>query len=102
MTFINDLTIALFFVPFSQGNAITAALDCHPRLISRIQIHVLAYQFSHSGTADECSAWLKTEWEKGGIVPIDERPAPIPTKGAGKKAKKVEEERDRRKRQKSE
>ncbi|KAJ1023167.1 hypothetical protein NDA16_003320 [Ustilago loliicola] len=102
--------------PVLDGNAVTATLGCHPRLISQIQTFVLAWQYdqptAQGGVEKEegCKAWLKGEWEKGGIVPFDQRPPPPPGKGdkGGKKKKdpapaaKGAEEGDRRKRQKSE
>ncbi|CCF48968.1 hypothetical protein NDA11_003824 [Ustilago hordei] len=101
--------------PVLDGNAVTATLNCHPRLISQIQTFVLAWQYDQPAAQggvdkeEECKAWLKGEWEKGGIVPFDQRPPPPPSKGdKGKKTKdptaaaKPAEDRDRRKRQKSE
>ncbi|SPO40755.1 related to tRNA nucleotidyltransferase [Pseudozyma flocculosa] len=105
--------------PLLDGNAITATLQCYPRLISRVQTAVLAYQFEHlselpsatdrPAAAEEevakCAAWLRAEWEAGRIVPFDERPPPLPAasgSGKAKKAKKPQEAPDRRKRQKSE
>lgn len=100
--------------PVLDGNAVTAALGCHPRLISQIQTFVLAWQYDQPSAQggvekeEECKAWLKGEWEKGGIVPFDQRPPPPPGKGDKGKKKKdpapptKNEEADRRKRQKSE
>ncbi|KAN0061395.1 CCA tRNA nucleotidyltransferase, mitochondrial [Thecaphora frezii] len=97
--------------PLLDGNAITAALGCHPRLISRVQTAVLAYQFERldrlptaAEQADQeaaCVAWLNHEWNAGRIVPFEERPPPVP-QAKGKKAKKADDGPDRRKRQKSE
>ncbi len=60
-------------------------------------------------------AWLKAEWEKGGIVPLDQRPAPPPGRVKRARERKRRSQRagffnskgeaedgDRRKRQKSE
>lgn len=97
--------------PALDGNAVTACLGCHPRLISQIHNYVLAWQYDQpalDGDAEErCKEWLKSEWEKGGIVPFDQRPAPPPGKGAKKKKDPVPptqkgSEGERRKRQKSE
>ncbi|KAI3485741.1 hypothetical protein L1887_50897 [Cichorium endivia] len=61
--------------PLLDGNAVTACLGCHPRLISQVQTFVLAWQYDQpsSGPALEaqCSEWLKAEWAKGGIVPVE-------------------------------
>ncbi|CDU25492.1 related to tRNA nucleotidyltransferase [Sporisorium scitamineum] len=97
--------------PVLDGNAVTACLSCHPKLISQIQTFVLAWQYDQSqlgGEAEEeCKTWLKAEWERGGIVPYDQRPPPPPPPGKGEKAKKEPvpiktDEGDRRKRKKSE
>ncbi|KAJ9474173.1 CCA tRNA nucleotidyltransferase, mitochondrial [Pseudozyma hubeiensis] len=96
--------------PVLDGNAVTACLECHPRLISTVQTFVLGWQYDRDqlgeGAEEECKAWLKSEWEKGGIVPFDQRPAPPPGKGEKAKKKpvaaKTVDESDRRKRQKSE
>lgn len=98
--------------PVLDGNAITACLECHPRLISQIQMYVLGWQYDRDhlgpGSEEECKAWLKGEWEKGGIVPFDQRPAPPPAKGDKAKKKSAivaqmrADEPDRSKRQKSE
>ncbi|SJX64237.1 related to tRNA nucleotidyltransferase [Sporisorium reilianum f. sp. reilianum] len=96
--------------PVLDGNAVTACLGCHPKLISQIQTFVLAWQYDQpqlGGDAEEeCRTWLKAEWDKGGIVPFDQRPAPPPSKGDKAKKKpvpaKTAEEGERRKRQKSE
>ena len=99
--------------PVLDGNAVTACLGCHPRLISQVQTFVLAWQYDQhtlsEGAEEECQAWLKGEWEKGGIVAVDQRSAPPPGKGEKGKKKKEGgqvkvggEEVDRRKRQKSE
>lgn len=100
-----------------DGNAVTACLGCHPRLISQIQVFVLAWQYDQDsigwGAEEECARWLKSEWDRGGLVPVEQRPAPLPVKGdKGKKAEKKKEpgnvqvekgaEGERRKRQKSE
>lgn len=100
--------------PVLDGNAVTSCLGCHPRLISQIQSYVLAWQYDqpevNADAEERCKAWLKAEWAKGGIVPVDQRPAPIPSKGdKGKKKKEPAPPQkgdtgdgDRRKRQKSE
>ena len=98
--------------PALDGNAVTACLGCHPRLIARIQTFVLAWQYDQpqldAQAEQRCSEWLKAEWEKGGIVPLDQRPPPPPAKGAKKKKEPVPpqkagaEDAERRKRQKSE
>ncbi|PWY97214.1 hypothetical protein BCV70DRAFT_203050 [Testicularia cyperi] len=99
--------------PILDGNAVTSTLQCHPKLISVIQTRVLAWQFDRPAATEasrveleeSCKAWLKAEWENGGIVPPDQRPPPPP--GKADKAKKkpaatTQPQLDRRKRQKSE
>ncbi|GAK68294.1 tRNA nucleotidyltransferase [Moesziomyces antarcticus] len=92
--------------PLLDGNAVTACLGCHPRLISHIQTFVLAWQYDQPLSGPElevqCSEWLKAEWAKGGIVPVDQRPPPPPSKADKAKKKPAVETPDRRKRQKSE
>lgn len=101
--------------PLLDGTALTMALGCHPRLIPTIQTFVLAWQFDRQpGTTSEeqarleqeCTAWLKAEWDKGGIVSTEQRPVP-PSTSKNDKAKKKggvtpATSADRRKRQKSE
>jgi tRNA nucleotidyltransferase (CCA-adding enzyme) len=99
--------------PLLDGNAVTSALGCHPRLISQIQTFVLAWQYDQpqlsSDAVDKCTAWLTAEWSKGSLVPLDQRSPPAPRKAD--KSKKQKEgtaqftapaSEDRRKRQKSE
>ncbi|SNX85748.1 related to tRNA nucleotidyltransferase [Melanopsichium pennsylvanicum] len=101
--------------PLLDGNAVTATLGCHPRLISQIQTFVLAWQYDQdtlgADSEEKCKDWLRGEWEKGGIVSFDQRPQPPPVKGKGGKKKEVTPQQqkdhdgadgDRRKRQKSE
>ena len=45
----------------------------------RIQTAILAWQFDRpldQGSQEECKAWLKAQWEGGGIIPPEERVIP--------------------------
>lgn len=99
--------------PLLDGNTITTLLGCHPRQIPTIQTFVLCWQFDtkpaasaedHAQLEQQCSAWLKSEWDQGRIVPLDQRLAPLSAPKGDKTKKKgvATADQDRRKRQKSE
>ncbi|KAK0557458.1 CCA tRNA nucleotidyltransferase, mitochondrial [Tilletia horrida] len=90
--------------PVLDGNRIKTTLGFQPGpLTPRIQTAVLAWQYCRKApvSADECAAWLKEQWDQGGIVPVEARQS-ASSAGGKKKARPAGGDGREGKRQKSE
>lgn len=70
-----QLRTAALARPVLDGNQIAETLACHRALLHRIQPYVVAWQLDHRDdpSPEACAAWLRSAWDAGELVPVEER-----------------------------